>query len=44
MARVVRIDTREWIGYFVELYGPLEPGAQGWDFRCVALSRRPPAA
>jgi hypothetical protein len=32
MARVVRIDTREWIGYFVELYGPLEPGAQGWIF------------
>ena len=30
MARVVRIDTAEWIGYFVELYGPLEPGAQAW--------------
>jgi hypothetical protein len=29
MARVVRIDNREWIGYFVEFYGPLDPGAQG---------------
>jgi hypothetical protein len=30
MARVVRIDTRGWIGYFVELYGPLESSARGW--------------
>lgn len=32
MARVVRIDTSEWIGYFVDLIGPLEPGAQACIF------------
>jgi len=32
MARVVRLDTGEEIGYFVDLYGPLVPGATGWSF------------
>ncbi len=32
MARVVRMDTQEEIGYFVDLYGPLEPGTGGWSF------------
>jgi len=32
MARVVRMDTQEDIGYFVDLYGPLEPGTGGWSF------------
>ena len=32
MARVVRIDTSEYIGYFADLTGPLEPGAQGCIF------------
>ena len=32
MARVVRVDTQEEIGYFVDLHGPLEPGVRGWSF------------
>lgn len=32
MTRVVRMDTMEEIGYFVDLYGPLEPGTGGWSF------------
>lgn len=48
MALVVRIDTREYIGYFVGLPGPLEAGAHGHMFdawRCPdgRLRHEPPA-
>jgi hypothetical protein len=32
MARVVRIDTSEYVGYLADLSGPLERGAQGCIF------------
>jgi hypothetical protein len=48
MARVVRIDTSEYIGYFFDLVGPLEPGAQGyifdaWHYPDGRLRHEPPS-
>lgn len=47
MARVVRLDTDEEIGYFVLLHGPLEPGNQGqffdaWAYPDGSLDAEPP--
>ena len=47
MARVVRLDTSEYIGYFTDLSGPLEPGARGcvfdaWRYPDGRLRHEPP--
>jgi len=33
MASVYRQDTGEFLGYLVDLYGPLLPGTKAWPFR-----------
>lgn len=47
MAQVVRIDTSEYVGYFTDLSGPLEPGVQGcifdaWRYPDGRLRHEPP--
>jgi hypothetical protein len=46
MARVVRLDTDEEIGYFVGLYGPLPSGGhslEAWHCEDGTLRHTPPA-
>ena len=33
MASVFRQDTSEFIGFMIDLYGPLAPGTKTWPFR-----------
>jgi hypothetical protein len=35
MASVYRADTNAFLGYVVELHGPLLPGTQDWPFRAL---------
>jgi len=49
MAKVVRLDTNEEIGYFVELYGPLPAGRHGyfldaWRYPDGTLQAQAPAS
>jgi len=33
MARAIRQDTSEFLGYLIELYGPVPPWVKDWPFR-----------